>query len=114
MLSLAVLALVLILWRQRKEVQRLRHENRSLSTRYGKAAEQLLPFAEGYPYDPGRFRFLGTPVDGVQFEDDRIIFLEFKSGKSMLSKNQKSIKELVDKGKVSFAELRLREGKSKK
>ena len=30
-------------------------------------------------------RFLGAPIDGVQFEDDRVILVEFKSGRSRLS-----------------------------
>ena len=47
---------------------------KSLSTTYGRITEQWFPLMQAYPYDPGGFRFLGTPVDGVQFEEDRIVF----------------------------------------
>ncbi len=79
----------------------------SLSTKYGKMSEQFFPFLENYPYDYQNFRFIGTPVDGLQFEDDKIIFVEFKSSKSRLSQKQKTIKALVDSGRVGFEEFRL-------
>ena len=41
-------------------------QNRSLSTTYGKITEQWFPLMEEYPYDPHGFRFLGSPLDGVQ------------------------------------------------
>lgn len=76
--------------------------NRSLSTRYGQITEQFLPLVNAYPYDPKNFRFLGSPIDGVQFEEDRIVIVEFKSAGSKLSKNQKRIRDLVKSRKVDF------------
>ena len=84
-----------------------RFRNRSLSTRYGKLTEQFLPLVDSYPWNPSYFRFLGSPIDGVQFEDDKVIFVEFKSGKSKLSKNQRLIRDLVDAGHVEFKVVRL-------
>tara|TARA_B100001013_G_C24362975_1_gene345057 strand:- start:299 stop:538 length:240 start_codon:yes stop_codon:yes gene_type:complete len=78
-----------------------------LSTRYGKLTEQFLPLVDSYPWNPSYFRFLGSPIDGVQFEDDKVIFVEFKSGKSKLSKNQRLIRDLVDAGHVEFKVVRL-------
>lgn len=69
--------------------------------------EQFLPFLEEYPYDEQNFRFLGTPIDGIQFEDDKIVFVEFKAGDSKLTEKQKKIKEQVEKKKVEFEEFRI-------
>ncbi len=79
---------------------------RSLSTTYGRISEQWFPLMPDYPYDPQEFRFLGSPVDGVQFEDDRIVFVEFKANKSRLSEKQKRIKQLVEDGYVYWEEFR--------
>jgi predicted Holliday junction resolvase-like endonuclease len=48
-------------------------------------------------------------VDGIQFNDDEIIFVEIKTGKARLSKSQKNTKELVKQGKVSFVTFRVSE-----
>ena len=77
----------------------------SLSSTYGRISEQWIPLSTRYPYDPQFFRFLGSPVDGVQFEEDRIVFIEFKANKSRLSENQKRIKKLVEDGYVYWDEF---------
>lgn len=79
-----------------------------VATTHGRIYEQYFPFLKEYPYDPREFRFLGTPVDGVQFENDGIVFVEFKSGSSRLSERQKHIKNLVMSKKVSFREFNLK------
>lgn len=79
----------------------------SLSTKYGKMTEQFMPFLKTYPYDENNFRFLGTPIDGVQFNDDGIVFVEFKAAGSRMSPNQKKIKDLVEEKKVKFEEIRI-------
>lgn len=81
-------------------------QKQSQSVRYGKTAEQFFPFLEHYPYNPQNFRFLGTPVDGVQFEGNRIVFVEFKAG-GKLSEKQQRIKHLVASGSVEFEEFRI-------
>jgi predicted Holliday junction resolvase-like endonuclease len=79
----------------------------SLSSKYGKMSEQFMPFLKDYPYDPQNFRFLGTPIDGIQFEDDKIILIEFKSSNSQLSPRQRQIAELAWNKKVEFEEHRI-------
>src|SRR4030065_901860 len=74
----------------------LASKKQSQSTRYGKMTEQFLPFLKEYPYDENRFRFLGNPIDGVQFTDDGIIFIEFKAANSRLSSEQKRVKNLIE------------------
>lgn len=70
-------------------------------------SEQFMPFLKHYPHDPQRFRFLGTPIDGVQFEDDKIIFIEFKTSGSRLTDIQKKVIDMVDKKRVYFEEFRI-------
>ena len=62
---------------------------------------------EQYPFDPKHFRFLGSPIDGVQFEEDKIVLVEFKSAGSKLSTRQRRIRDLVNEGHVEFQEIRI-------
>lgn len=78
---------------------------RSLSSTYGRITEQWIPLSSRYPYDPQFFRFLGSPIDGVQFEEDRIVFIEFKANRSRLSENQRRIKRLIEEGEVYWDEF---------
>ena len=89
---------------------RLRQElfrRRSQSSKYGKITEQFLPLVDSFPWDPSNFRFLGTPIDGMQFAEDRIILVEFKTANSQLSSAQRRIRTLVDEGKVDFEVIRV-------
>ena len=62
---------------------------------------------ESYPYDYNKFRFIGNPIDGIQFNEDEIIFMEFKGGKSQLSEKQRNIKDLVKDKRVYWEEFRI-------
>ena len=89
------------------DLKAVKFSKKSLSTKYGRMTEQFIPFLKVYPYDENNFRFLGTPIDGVQFEDDKVILMEFKTGDSQLTDRQKKIKELVKKNKIEFEEIRI-------
>ena len=103
-----LLILFFLLWRKTKDqLNDISFRKSSLSSRYGKMTEQFMPFLKDYPYLPENFRFLGSPVDGVQFEDDKIIFIEFKAANSKLSPKQKRIAELVWQKKVEFQEHKI-------
>lgn len=80
----------------------------SLSTKYGKMSEQFMPFLKDYPYDPQQFRFIGTPIDGIQFNDDTVVFMEFKAANSTLNPNQKRIKQLIENKRVEWREFRIK------
>jgi predicted Holliday junction resolvase-like endonuclease len=95
--------------RLRLDLQEALFQKKSLSTKYGRMTEQFIPFLDSYPYDEQNFRFMGSPIDGVQFEPDKIVFVEFKSAGSALSRKQKDIKKLVESGKVEFREFRIPE-----
>jgi predicted Holliday junction resolvase-like endonuclease len=90
------------------EKRSLEEKKRSMSALYGKTTEQFAPFMKKYPYDTGRFRFIGSPIDGVQFEDEKIIFVEIKAANSKLSQNQKRIKRLVDEKKVEWLDFEIK------
>jgi predicted Holliday junction resolvase-like endonuclease len=79
----------------------------SLSTKYGRMSEQFMPFLKTYPYDENNFRFLGTPIDGVQFNEDGIVFVEFKASNSRMNTSQKHIRRLIDEKRVKFEEIRI-------
>jgi predicted Holliday junction resolvase-like endonuclease len=83
-------------------ITELDKQKRSQSIRYGKLTEQFMPFLESYPYDPHDFRFLGTPIDGVQFTEDAVVLIEFKAADSQLSQRQRTIKRMVEEGAVRF------------
>lgn len=106
-LAIIILSLLFLYLRLRKQYFELKFQKKSQSSRYGKMTEQFLPFLEDYPYDPQNFRFLGTPIDGIQFNRDKIVFIEFKTAGSQLSPRQKEVKDLVDRGRVGFEEHRI-------
>jgi predicted Holliday junction resolvase-like endonuclease len=91
------------------EYNKLLGQKKSSEVRVGKIGENMAPFLNGWPYDPNDFRFLGSPIDGVQFNKDELVFVEIKTGKSVLSKKQRWIKQLVKEGKVGFATFRINE-----
>jgi len=106
-LILTIIILVLIVKYLWKANSRLRFSKKSQSVKYGKAIENFIPFMESYPYDYHKFRFLGNPIDGIQFNEDEIIFMEFKGGNSQLSEKQRNIKELVNNRRVYWEEIRI-------
>ena len=97
-------AIIVFLFERNRKLESLA---RSLRVKRGMNVEQMLPLSESYPYDARGFRFIGSPVDGIQFTDDAVVLVEFKSGKSRLSPAQRKIKSLVDKGKVRFEVYRV-------
>ena len=66
--------------------------------------KQLEPYMDSYPFDTHNFRFIGDPIDGLQFEDNRILFVKFNLENSEKSKK---IKKLVDKKLVEWLEIRV-------
>lgn len=102
-----IIALYLSWRRTVKLLKATKFAKASLSTKYGKMTEQFMPFLKNYPYDSQSFRFIGTPIDGIQFNEDEVVFIEFKSATSQLSLKQKQIKDTINSKKVSFEEIRI-------
>jgi len=67
--------------------------------------ENYAEVMEYYPYHQDNFRFLGTPISGIQFEDDDILFISFVKDSSERTPQQKRIKQLIDAKKVSWVEF---------
>jgi len=121
-LSLVVAIAIFIIIIQRKRISKVISERdqfsiqkdevisakQSQSTLYGKITEHFAPFMEKYPYDRKRFRFIGSPIDGIQFEDDKVVFIEIKSAKSALQSNQRKIRKLIQERKVEWFEFDIR------
>jgi predicted Holliday junction resolvase-like endonuclease len=89
------------------ELESLIHLKRSQSVKYGQLTEQWIPFSENFPFDSQNFRFIGKPIDGLVFDNNKIVFVEFKTNKSSLSPVQKEIKKLVLDKKVDWFELKI-------
>ena len=102
--------LILIFWlyiRAMRKLIDLKFRKLSLSSRYGRITEQFMPFMKDFPYDVHNFRFIGNPIDGIQFEENKIIIMEFKSASAPLTPKQKRIRELVKRKQVEFEEVRV-------
>jgi len=99
--------LAVICYRLLLKLKEISFLKKSQSVKYGKISEQFMPFVHNYPYEPSRFRFIGSPIDGVQFEDDRIIFVEFKTGKSRLTSSQEKVRKIIEKKRVTWEEFRI-------
>lgn len=116
-LSAALVALALALvgvWRLyvakvadlEARVRELVSARQSQAATYGRITEQFAPFMARYPFEPRNFRFLGSPVDGVQFEADRVVFVEFKAAGGKTTPDQERIKRLVEERRVEWLEFR--------
>lgn len=79
----------------------------SQSVKYGRLTEQWIPFSEKFPFPSQNFKFLGQPIDGIAFNEEKIVFCEFKTNTSGLNEKQKKIKQLVESKKVEWLELRV-------
>ncbi len=99
--------LVWMLLSLKQELADLKFAKQSQSVKYGQLTEQWLPFAKSFPYASQNFRFIGKPIDGLCFEDDKVVFVEFKTNKSSLSPVQKKVKELIREKKVEWLEFRV-------
>lgn len=107
-LAAAWLFTVVVAVRLRRRLRGLVSSRQSLATRHGQAVEQFVPFMAQWPWDPQRFRFLGDPVDGVQFTDDGVVFVEVKTGNGRLNAVQRQVRDHVRAGRVAWHEVRVR------
>ncbi len=71
--------------------------------------ERIAPSMKSFAFNHNDCRSLFDPIDYVIFEGlsrkglvERIIFADIKTGKAKLQKNQKEIKELIERKKVEF------------
>lgn len=93
--------------------QRILAEQKSSEFRTARLISAISPVLEGFPVDVrkdgARLVFIGKPVDYIYFDPDTgITLVEIKRGNSKLRPEQKKLKEAVNKGKVAWAEHRIR------
>ncbi len=94
------------------EVERNDAVRRSRAVLGGLAAEQLAPWLPGFPWDPTELRFVGKPLDFIVFkgasrgEIEEVVFVEVKTGTSAPSRVEKSLRDAVRQGKVSWCQWR--------
>ncbi len=104
-----IIIILFILWRRTSvKLSDIKFQKQSLSTKYGKMTEQFMPFLNHYPYNPQNFRFIGNPIDGIQFNDNEIILIEFKTSNSRLTQNQQRIENLINSKRVYFETHRVK------
>jgi predicted Holliday junction resolvase-like endonuclease len=97
-------------WKQEHE-QEIRFDaiQRSSAVTRGKVTEHIVPYLPGFDFDPKDIRFLGTPIDLIAFkglntslEEVEIVFIEVKTGRSVLSAREKAVKKAVEQKRVSW------------
>ncbi|MCK4634713.1 MAG: endonuclease [Candidatus Aenigmarchaeota archaeon] len=104
---LIFIVLVFLVRRYRLLYLKEKRRKASISIRHGKFLEHYIPWIKKiFPYNPERFRFIGNPIDGILFDKDKIVFIEFKTGRSTLNESQKKIKSLVKNKKIEWKEIR--------
>lgn len=87
--------------------------SRSQSVVSGKALEVLAPLLPGFEFNPRDARFLGSPVDLVVFDGltdgtvRSVCFVEVKSGRASLTARERTVRDAVADGRVSWHVLRL-------
>ncbi len=98
---------------QHRSADRKLAVRQSKSTTLGYVSEKIAPLLPDFPYNYKDLVFLGKWVDYICFdglsawEMKQVVFIEIKTGKSQLNKNETMIKTTIDKGKVSWETVRL-------
>lgn len=106
----AIVILIFYIKSQNEKIAALQFAKSSQSVKYGKVSEQWAPFMKDYPYDPNNSRFLGSPIDFVQFEEDKVVFVEVKTNTAKLNPREENLKKLIQDKKVEWREFRIKGG----
>jgi predicted Holliday junction resolvase-like endonuclease len=106
-----------IIWRILKYKQIKKERNNSIkqskSVILGGVYEKILPFLPKFPYKPKDMVFVGKGTDYIIFDWlsegrlKKIIFMEVKSWRSQLNKNEKQIRNIILNKKVDYIEYRV-------
>ncbi len=99
-----------------QEYKTLLSQKKRSEVNLGYIVEKLAPFLKNFgdEYDSKNLTFLGKPIDYLHFGEDKITFIEVKSGNSRLTKSQRKIKHLIKAGKVTWHEVRVKKDKDVK
>jgi len=106
-----------IIWRiiRYKEIKNHRKDasKRSRNVILWEVYEKVSPFLPGFPYNPKDMTFVWKWIDYIVFDWlsrwklENIVFLEIKSWKSNLNKNEKMIKQKVENKSLKYEIFRI-------
>ena len=96
----------------RLEAEREDAVRRSRAVLTGQLSEQIAPYLPAFPFEPSELRFIGKPVDFIAFvgassgKIEEVAFVEVKSGQAGLNAAERSLRDAVRAGRVSWVEYR--------
>lgn len=85
----------------------------SKSTTLWYVSEKIAPLLPNFPYSYKDLVFLGKWVDYICFDGlsegelKQVVFIEIKTWKSQLNKNESMIKTIIEKAKVTWETIRI-------
>ena len=95
-------------WQRKNAIERSKH------VVMWQVNEKIAPILPGFPYNYKDLVFIWKGIDYVVFDWlstwylKQVVFLEIKSGNSLLNKNEIMIKDCLDRKKVYYEVLRMR------
>jgi predicted Holliday junction resolvase-like endonuclease len=97
--------------RQLKDINKILSQKKSSEVRLGQIGEHFAPLLKDFPYNSKNVRFLGSPIDFVVFDLDnnRIIFIEFKTGNAKETVKQRKVRDIIKAGNVTYEVMRVYE-----
>ena len=97
--------------KQLEDINKILSQKKSSEVRLGQIGEHFAPLLKDFPYDSKNARFLGSPIDFVVFDLDnnRIIFMEFKTGTSKETAKQRQVRDIIKAGNVTYEVMRVYE-----
>lgn len=100
-----------IIEKQLVDFKKLLSQKKSSEVRLGQISEHFAPLLKDFPYDSKNVRFLGSPIDFVVFDLDnnRIIFIEFKTGNAKETAKQRQVRDIIKAGNVTYEVMRVYE-----
>lgn len=95
-------------WQRKNAIERSKH------VVMWQVNEKIAPILPGFPYNYKDLVFIGKWIDYIVFDWlstgylKQVVFLEIKSGNSLLNKNEIMIKDCLDRKKVYYEVLRMK------
>ncbi len=102
-----------IAYMQNRSSDRKQSVQQSKATTLGYVSEKIAPLLPNFPYSYKDLVFLGKWVDYICFDGlstgelKQVVFIEIKTGKSQLNKNESMIKSVIEKGRVKWETVRI-------
>ena len=97
--------------KQLDDINKLISSKKQSEVRLGQISEHFAPLLKDFPYDSKNVRFLGSPIDFVvfEFEQEKIVFIEFKTGNSKESSRQRIVRKIIESGNVEYKHMTVNE-----